>query len=594
MKRVLLAITLILSLTTATFAFEKPIPVDRAFQLTATAKDYQTILLTWTIAPNYYLYKKHFKFEAIKPKNTQLADPLYPDGDTPLKTALGTYQVYANQVRIVLPIINATQKNVLLQVHYQGCSHAGYCYPPQDKMVLVDLAGHYMQASKPLKIDIPTVTHSAKTPKTATHSSHITSLLHGHSIWLLLLGFFGFGVLVSLTPCILPMIPILSSMIIGQKKMTHSHAFFLSLFYVLGMAITYAVAGILFGFLGGSIQAAFQKPWIIIAFSLLFVAMALSLFGFFNIQLPEKLRSRIADTSNHQKKGTYFGALVMGCLSTLILSPCVTPPLVAVLGYISQTGNSALGGLALFVMGIGMGLPLLLIGALGPKCIPKSGLWMNTVKNVMGILMLALAIFMASRALPAGVVMLLWAALCIGTALFLGALSSTDTRAGLFKKVIGLVIFIYGVLLINGAYIGQTNPLNIFKKPLSTSSETTALKFQIVHTLQKTKSLLSQANAQQPVLLDFYADWCVACHELDQLTFNDPTVKKALGQFLLIRADVTKNSREEKALERHYKVVAPPTIIFLKNGKEIPNTRIVGFVDAKKMHQILQAITTQQ
>lgn len=594
MKRFILSLLTLLSLTTAILAQSSdPIPVNEAFQLTATAKDYQTILLNWQIAPNYYLYKKHFKFQAIKPKNTILAEPLYPAGEVPLKTALGTYQVYPDQVTIVLPVIHSNQKNVLLEVHYQGCSHSGYCYPPQNKMVLVNLAGNYMHATRPLNIDIPTATVTKKPKEAKTPSSKINNLLNGHSTWLMILGFFGFGLLISLTPCVLPMIPILSSMIIGQKKMTHTHAFLLSLFYVLGMALTYAIAGVLFGFLGSSIQAAFQKPWIILAFSLLFVAMALSLFGFFNIQLPEKLRTRLSNTSNHQKKGTYIGALVMGCLSTLILSPCVTPPLVAVLGYISQTGNAALGGIALFVMGIGMGFPLLLIGALGPKFIPKSGLWMNTVKNLMGILMLGLAVFMASRALPAPIIMLLWAALCLGTALYLGALSSTNSRAELFKKVIGLVIFIYGVLLINGAYIGKTSPLSIFEKPQTHTNQTSDLKFHIVHSLTETKQLIAQAKPNQPVMLDFYANWCVACHELDKLTFNDPAVQKELSSFLLIRADVTKNTDIEKALEKHYKVVAPPTIIFFKNGKEVANTRIIGFAHAKKMLSRIRRVNSQ-
>lgn len=589
MKFIIKLCVLALLFTTTAFANTAPLAANKAFQLTATAKDYQTILLQWKIAPNYYLYKKHFTFHVLKPQNVQLAEPLYPSGYQPLKTQIGTYNVYANNVTIPIPIINATAKNLVLQVGYQGCSKAGFCYPPTDKMVAIDLTGRYMQWSKPLNIDVAPV---KKIPMQTVTSPEdpMTSLLTGKNTWLLILGFLGFGILISFTPCVLPMIPILSSMILGQKKMSHAHSFLLSLFYVLGMAITYAIAGLLFGLIGGSIQADFQKPWIIILFSLLFVAMALSLFGLYNIQLPEKLRSKIANTSNHQKKGTYFGAAIMGCLSTLILSPCVTPPLVAVLGFISQTGNAWIGGSALLVMGIGMGFPLLLIGALGPKVLPHSGPWMVTVKNIMGILMLAVAVLMIQRILPPTMTMLLWAALSIGTGILFGALTS---KTNLLKKMLGILFFAYGILLAYAAYQGKTNPLKILSRSTQQTTQK-ALHFQVVHTLNATQKIIERAASNQIVMIDFYADWCIACHELDTLTFSHQAIQTQLTHIQLVRADVTQNSPIEKKLMKHFNVIAPPAIIFYRNKKEIPQSRIIGFINADKMKKHLKNLSSNR
>lgn len=570
-NKITLIFLLICIWTISAFAIE-PLPIDQAFQFTATAKNYQMILLRWDIAPDNYLYQKDFHFEVVKPNGVTLGNPLFPSDTQPLKTTLGTFDVYSGSLVIPVPIINATEKNIVVQVRYQGCSKAGYCYPPTTKNVLIDLAGNY-------GVFTPGVTDTTISPPETTTSSpsaKITTLLTDHSDAMIILGFLGFGILLSFTPCVLPMIPILSSMIVGREKMTHWHSFLLSLFYVLGMAIMYAFAGILFGVLGNNIQVFFQKPWIIFCFSLLFVAMALSLFGLYTIQLPEKFRSKIASTSHHQKSGTYFGAAVMGVLSTLILSPCVTPPLVAVLGFVSQTGNALLGGSALFAMGMGMGMPLLLIGAIGPRVLPKSGVWMNTLKNMMGIMMLAVAIFMLERILPGLLTMLLWAGLCFGTALYLGALSTAETRWMLIKKSIGLLFFVYGVLLIVGAYHGNTNPLGVLKAPAE-QCQADSLRFQPVHSVSDIQAALQSAG-DKPVLLDFSADWCIACKELNAETFENHAVKAELAHFVLLRVDVTKNSMENQLVEKHYGVVAPPTLLFFKNGVEMPNSRIVGYL----------------
>ena len=504
LKKILIGLLILCGYAAISIAAE-PLPVDRAFQFSATAKDDQTVLLSWKIAPNYYLYKKDFVFQPVKSPDAILGNPLYPSDTQILKTATGTEAVYANRVTIPIPLIQSNQKYVILQAKYQGCSKAGYCYPPVSKVVSINLSGNYLQPVYGLNLDIAPVSNP---PKTESDTN----------AFLFLLSFLGFGILLSLTPCVLPMIPILFSMIKGRDK-SHAHAFFISVSYVFGMSLMYALAGILFGIIGKNIQMVFQKPAVIIAFSLLFILMALSEFGLFNIQLPEKWRTKIDRVSHHQKRGTLIGAFIIGCLSTLILSPCVTPPLVAALSYISQTGNATLGGAALFIMGIGMGAPLLLIGIAGPKILPKSGKWMAVMKNLTGGLLLVVAALMLQRLIPN-----------------------------------------------------------------SNHAETNALHFQTVHTISEVQATLKkEAPKHHIVLLDFYADWCVSCKELDETTFKDPMVIAQLSKYVLLRADVTEDSADEQLLMQHFNIVGTPTLMFFKDQQELPNTRIVGYISTKRL-----------
>lgn len=547
-------IVLCLFVCASIFASPQPLPADQAFRFSATAKNYQMILVRWKIAPGYYLYQQKFHFRAIKPTGTQLGDPLYPSDTKNLKTALGNFSVYSNQLTIPIPVIDATQKNLLLQVHYQGCSQFGFCYPPTSKIVSIDLSSNYMKPTYGLNIDIASL--PAEKSKT---------IFQQKNNFLLLLSFFGFGILLSLTPCVLPMIPILSSIIIGQKKITHLHAFLLSLFYVLGMAIMYAIAGVIFGMLGSNLQVLFQQTWIIVLFSLLIIAMALSLFGLCRIQLPEKLRAFVAQKSHRQKSGTYVGALITGVLSTLILSPCVTPPLIAALSFISQAGNASLGGLTLFALGLGMGVPLLLLGTFSPKLLPKSGDWMNTVKNITGILLLGIAVLMLDRVLPSAITLTLWLSLLFGSAIYFGAHK---------KKIIACLFLIAGIAL---AVFNAQQP----------SAHT--LPFQPVDSIQAVDAALVKAG-DRPVMLDFYADWCIACKELDALTFSDPAVQAALSHTVLLRADVTHNTTENRLLEQHFNVVAPPTLLFFKNQKEIQHSRLIGYTPKRRFLRHLAEI----
>lgn len=505
MKKIMLRMMVLLisffSMNSA-FSDSNPLPADQAFQLSATAKDYQTILVRWKMAPHYFLYQDRFEFHVLKPDHLMLGNPLYPAGAQLLKTPLGNFNVYANQVVIPVPVIDAIEKNIVLQVKYEGCSQAGYCYPPTTKTIPLSLAGNYLQWVSPLAIDVA--------PSSAPVEKPATSFFK-RSIWLTLLGFFGVGSLLSLTPCVLPMIPILSGILLGKKHLSHGYAFLLSLSYVLGMSVLYALIGVVFGVIGKNIQLAFQNPVVILLGALLFVLMALSMFGVFQLQLPEKLRAFIAQKSDHQKRGTFLGAFVTGALSTLILSPCVTPPLVGALGYISQTGNMFLGGAALFAMGLGSGLPLLLIGALGPKILPKPGRWMSAVKYFIGALLLVVAIMMASR---------LWV-----------------------------------------------------------SSAGSVLGFQSVHSVQEIETVVKN-HPSDMIMLDFYANWCVSCHELEEFTLQNPEVQKKLRHMILLRVDITDNSVENTAIMQHYGVIAPPTILFFREGKELAQARIIGYQSA--------------
>ena len=522
MKKVFwLCVAMIFFIATACAATQPPLSADQAFQLSAAAKDDQTILLKWHIAPGYYLYQQRFAFHVMKPTGAQLGEPLYPTDTEILKTTLGNFSVYAKSVVIPLPIIQSSEKTLVLQVKYQGCSKFGYCYPPTTKTVAVNLSGNYMQFVLPIQIDVaPTI-------------KQILPVSKQPSLFLSIIFFFGMGVLLSLTPCVLPMIPILSSIIIGQKNKSHLHAFFLSLCYVLGTALSYMMIGILFALLGKNLSVLFQQSWIMICASIVYAIMGLSLFGLFQIQLPEKLRGYIANISHHQNSGSYISAFIMGALSILILSPCVTPPLAAALLLIVATKEMAMGSLLLFVLGIGMGTPLLLIGALGPRILPKPGKWMNGIKYFFGTLLLVIALMLFVRTKPE------W-----------------------------------------------------FSLPFFTATQTESpLKFKSVNTINDINTVIQQANKDNKiVMLDFYASWCLACKEFDASTFRDPSIKSALSHIVLLRVDVTNNSADDQLVEKHFGVIAPPTILFFYQGKELKSARIIGYQNpqqfTKTMHKL--------
>ena len=570
MKRLL---TLLCLLNTClAFSQTPPLPDNQAFQLSVAVRDDQTVLLKWQIAPGHYLYRKKFHFSVIAPKGGQLSQALMPASLSKTTANQKKYAVYSNTVIIPIPVIQPQGQAIALKVGYQGCSDQGYCYPPTIKRIAINLATDDRQFStEPIE-------DSHLPSKNATpldSKPRIKTRWQGQSIVTWMLGFLGFGLLIAFTPCVLPMIPILSAIITGQKKITTGHAIGLSGCYVLGMALTYAIAGVIIGLIGTNLQTALQAPWAILMFSLIFVAMALSLFGLYPLELPQRWRAKLAKTSQHQKHGSYFGTLLMGVFSTLILSPCVTPPLIGILSFIGQTGQVMIGAMALFIMGIGMGLPLLLVGFSHGKLLPKCGAWMNTIKTSLGILMLATALWMLQRILNDMIMIWLWASLSIGAALYFSAFSSATKKPGMIKKGLGLIIFIYGILLVINAITHHTDPL----QPLSFLSQTkkTIPAFIPVKTIADINQQLSIADKKNKVvLLDFYADWCIACKEMDHFTFSNAMVRQALKPFIVLRVDVTKNDQQDKALMKRFHVIAPPTFIFLKKGCEIKKSRLVG------------------
>jgi thiol:disulfide interchange protein DsbD len=563
----------------------QPLPAEQAFVFSAKITDRNQIQLHWDIAPQHYLYQEKFSFKIIEPKGASIGHFTLPPGQAEYDKLLGNYPIYSQQLIVSLPIVdNSSNQKVVLKVGYQGCSHEGYCYPPITHNVTADFSHNTVQ--------IGNATTSDLVAKGSV--SHIIQLLVGKNLITIIISFLGLGLLLSFTPCVLPMIPILSGIILGHgHHISTGKAFRLSLTYVLSMSFTYAIAGLLVGYLGASLQIFFQKPWVLALFSAIFVLLALSLFGAFQIKPPQRLEAFLAKISHHQKKGSYTGVAVMGCLGTLIISPCVTPPLVGALSYISSTGNALVGAAALFSTGFGMGIPLLLIGT-GGKFLPKTGHWMQTVKIFLGVMMLAVAILLLQRILPGQISLLLWAALSIGCGIYAGALNG-NRKSKWYKawKSIGIVLLIYGVLMVIGAALGNDDPFNPFAHQIRGLENKANLEMLPIKNLQSLNQALAQASSEnKPVMLDFYADWCVACHEMDDTTFSDHQVIAALKNIVILRANVTDNDFENRALMQKYQVIAPPTILFFYKGQELKDQRVIGKATPEEFLQTLQQINS--
>lgn len=555
---------------------------DKAFIASAEAEDAYTITAHWDILDDYYLYREKFEFEIANSDNSKLSAAIqYPPGKWKTDESFGEMETYYNQVTITLPLQRhvAIEEDVTLVVSYQGCADAGLCYPPIEKQFTVRLPESNLPE--------PSNNQSSSTP--VTEQDQIVASLSTNNVLLTLLTFFGFGLLLAFTPCVFPMIPILSSIIVGQgKTITTRRSFIISLTYVLAMAVTYTVAGIVAGLFGENLQATFQNPWILGTFSAVFVLLALSMFGFYELQVPNFIQSRLTNLSNKQKGGTLTGVAVMGFLSALIVGPCVAAPLAGALIYIGQTGDAVLGGMALFALSMGMGAPLLVLGASAGKLLPKAGAWMDTIKAVFGVLLIAVAIWMLERIIPAAIALTLWATLFIISAIYMGALSSVASNWGKLWKGIGLILLVYGVLLLIGAASGSKDmlqPLDHLSASHQPGSNVTRseLTFTTITSLGELKQLKAQAKqSNQFVLVDFYADWCVSCKEMEKYTFADSSVQAALKDVILVKADVTANDENNKALLKEFGIFGPPAILFIKpNGEELTRFRLVGFLKAE-------------
>jgi len=568
---------------------EEFLPAEKAFSFSSEVIDGNLILLQWDIADGYYLYRDKFEFSIEEGDGVTLGKPKYPKGKSIIDETFGKMIVFYKNVGVKVPLGRAKTDatNLSLRIKYQGCADAGFCYPPE--IITTSLMLPEGDASVSAK---PVVKEEVKPSVALSEQDSIANSLENDGFLMIVLTFFGFGLLLAFTPCVFPMIPILSSIIVGQgESVTTRHAFKLSLVYVLAMALTYTVAGIIAGLFGANLQAAFQNPWILGSFSIVFVLLSFSMFGFYELQLPASLQSKLTEISNKQQGGTTAGVAIMGFLSALIVGPCVAAPLMGALIYIGQTGDAVLGGVALFALSMGMGAPLIAIGTSAGKLMPKAGAWMDSIKAIFGVMLLAVAIWMLERIIPAPVAMLLWAALLIVSGVFMGALLQMESTVSGWRKLwkgLGLILVIYGGLLLIGVASNATDPLQPLRGlTMGASSGGVSASHQEVE-FKKIKSLddldreLKAASAQnKPVMLDFYADWCVSCKEMERYTFSDPGVINELSKGILLQADVTANDEIDKALLKKFRLIGPPSMIFWdKSGKELRSMRLVGFLEA--------------
>ncbi len=556
------------------------LPPELAFKFQAEVKDAQHILATWTPAPGYFLYKHKLALVADETQSeARLAPFSLPNGEPHDDPEFGLVEIYRSPVTVEVAV-SGPASAVTLVAKYQGCAERGVCYPPmQARVVLMRSNGEESQA--------------------VNEQEQIVRDLRRQGFGLTLLSFFGFGLLLAFTPCVFPMIPILSGIIVGQGEgLTTRKAFLLSLSYVLASALMYTGFGVLAALFGSNLQAAFQQPWVIGVFSAIFVALSLSMFGFYELELPQSLQNRVLQTSDRHRDGSYFGAAIMGAFSSLIVGPCVAAPLAAALVYIGQTGDVLLGGAALFTMAVGMGAPLLALGASAGKWLPKSGAWLNNTKSVFGVIMLGVAVWMLSRVVPAGVTLLLLSMLLVFPAVYLGALEPLPAAAsGLLKlrKGLGVFLLALGLLELIGVAAGGRNPLLPLQGLAGSggaAAKAEGLRFEKVKNLVELGEALQKAAAEgKPAMLDFYADWCVSCKEMEEFTFSDPEVRRRLADFRLLQADVTANSEQDQALLRQFNLIGPPGIIFFDaRGQELAAKRVVGFQDAGNFLKTLQGV----
>lgn len=562
-----------------------PLPAEQVFQMQANLVDANTFSLQWTIKPGYFLYKDRITFHQPEDRNFSLATVTFPKALIKTDKQGNHYTVYRNHLQLSLPLLGEHPGESLLDVHYQGCSDEGFCYPPEVRQIKLGINQDLALST----VDVETTTGLQKS--TATPDTIAQALNNHHWIVSLAL-FFGFGLLLAFTPCVLPMVPVLSGIILGQgKEITTGKAFMLSLSYVLSMSVTYALVGAGVALLGQNLQITMQSPWAISLFSLTFVFLSLSMFGLFELRLPNAWQTRLAGITRSQSSGHYLGAAVMGSLSTLILSPCVTAPLIGVLGYIANTGSVVFGIFTLFFLGLGMGTPLLLIGTQAGRWLPSAGHWMIMIKHCFGIMMLAIAIFLMSRILPAFLVMLLWASLFIFSGIYAACRKPASSKEKLYR-IFGIFLLIYGFLILLGASFGQTSPL----QPLSgfASKNASQQSHKLVRSLPELQTALNQAKGK-PVFVDFYADWCTACAVMDATTFQNPEIQKALKHFVWLKADVTANNQQEKALLKQFGIIAPPTFLFFdEKGKLIPASTLVGEISDKAFLEHIKSLPKEK
>ncbi|RFF30524.1 protein-disulfide reductase DsbD [Wenzhouxiangella sediminis] len=585
------------------------LPAEEAFRVEAIADGPRAILVRATARPDYYLYRHSFAFR-VEEDGVGVAAADLPEGEPKTDEHFGETRVYFGEVEIPVELSRPAggEREITLVADFQGCLDEGICYPPMTRRIAVTLppaqpespdgvggSGGAASGEDASAQAVPRemAEEAVESVLPRSEQDRLAAALAGRPVVAMGL-FLVAGLLLAFTPCVFPMVPILSGLIAGEgDRMTTGRAFRLSLAYVLAMALVYTLFGIVAGLFGQNLQAVFQHPAVLVSFAALFVVLSLAMFGFYELQLPSGLQTRLNEMSNRAEGGTLIGAAVMGALSALIVGPCVAPALMGALIYIGQTGDAVLGGLALFAMAMGMGIPLMIWGTSAGKLLPRAGGWMNAVKAVFGVGLLALAIWMLERVLPGAVIMLLWGALAIACGVYLGALTRLEPEAGGWRKLwqaLGVMLLVFGIAQFAGALSGGrdwTRPLHhLVGSGGPAVSEAAA--FRKVQTLEELQSAIAESD--RPVFLDFYADWCVDCVRMDRRTFTDPDVARRLQDFTLLKADITANNDEHREMLRHFGLIGPPAYLFFVDGEELEDYRMFGFLAPEEFLILLDEV----
>jgi len=586
--------------------------VDEAFRLTAELNPNRTIVARWQMPPGYYLYQHQFSFQlSAGQSGAMLAEAKIPEGKTKVDEYFGEVEVYYDQVEIEVPLIGNPADGATISINYQGCADLGLCYPPETRdfaftptgLIPADQASQFAADTSfgggaARDTDTNSGSNAASTPALGTapngaetEDRELARVLAEESYAYSWAIFFLLGIGLAFTPCVFPMVPILSSIIVGEGEgLSKSRAFSLSMAYVLGMALTYALVGSLVGLFGAelNLQAKLQSPAVLITFAVVFVGLAGSMFGFYELALPQGLQQWLNERSGAQGGGRHPSVFVMGALSSLVVSPCISAPLAGALIYISNTGDVVLGGSTLFALGMGMGVPLLVVGGSGGHWLPRAGAWMNLVKGAFGVGLLGVAVWLLERLLPGSMVLALWAILLLGSGVFLGALDFTakDTTSKL-SQMVGLIMLMWGAFCLVGAASGAVDPLQPLKFASTQrggsagAGQVNEVQWQPVKSLEQVEGLILASD--KPVMLDLYADWCISCKIMERNVFPAPEVASLLQQYTLLKADVTANDEIDRALLKHFGLFGPPSMVFFdEDAREIEEFRVQGEVDVAR------------
>jgi len=595
-----------LSRTHSLLAPEEPpaLQPEEAFIYESIGYSADTALVRFTAQPGYYLYVDKFQFRLITDDGFVVRDVDWPDGVIKDDPEFGPVQVYYGQVEIPVLFDRPAGEaiDIKLEASFQGCRDGDICYPPMSRVVTFRMPAAEAAIGQVVPQESRAATPASAKAVPFTEQDKLASLLTSHPARAIA-AFFVAGLLLAFTPCVFPMVPILSGIIVGQgDRLTTMRAFWLSLVYVLAMAVTYTVAGVLAGLFGQNLQAVFQNPWIISGFVLIFILLALSMFGFYELQLPGRLQTRLAQASNQQQGGQLWGVAVMGFLSALIVGPCVAPPLMAALIVIGSSGDATLGGAALFSLAMGMGLPLIVFGVSAGKLVPRAGAWMDAVRAVFGVGLLALAIWMLERILPGAIIMLLWGTLAIASGIYLGALERIESGSSGWNRLwksLGIVLLVLGILEIVGAAAGGDYWLRPLTGIQSMTGGATAEKhteFNRIKSVEELQQSLTKASASgKGAMLDFYADWCVECKRMERNTFTDEGVQDLFDRFRLLQTDVTANDPIDQALMKSFDIIGPPAILFFdRTGAEMTAYRLVGYFEPEEFIDHLNRVLAAQ